>query len=63
MYWCAHKTATLTSIQHTGGGGQMPPSLPGSSGSASNLGLESSLRTVWKDLDQVEVLMKKGKAG
>jgi hypothetical protein len=27
MYWCAHKTATLTSIQHTvrGGGAYAPP--------------------------------------
>ena len=26
MYWCAHKTATLTSIQHTvEGGKQLPP--------------------------------------
>jgi hypothetical protein len=24
MYWCAHKTATLTSIQHTVGGGAVP---------------------------------------
>ena len=29
MYWCAHKTATLTSIQHTVKGGQNLPLLVG----------------------------------
>ena len=28
MYWCAHKTATLTSIQHTVGGHLSLPPLP-----------------------------------